>query len=160
MPSLLSASRARFTAGAALMIVVVSLAGCGDSGPKIVPASGIVTLDGKPLTYGHIQVMPTGWRPASGSIGPDGRFTLTTTDPGDGCVVGTHPVVILAGESTSPETMKWHAPKKYADSETSNLTVTITEATDDLKIDLTWAGGKPFTEKFAKEGGTEFMGSN
>ena len=152
------AGRARLTAGAALA-ALVGLTGCGEGGPKIVPVSGIVLIDGQPLTYGHIQVIPTGWRPASGRIGGDGRFTLTTTVSGDGCAVGTHPVAILAGESLTPETMKWHAPKRYADIATSGLTVTITGPTDDLKIELKSDGGKP-PVKGVKEGGTELQGFN
>ncbi len=151
------AGRARSLAGAALAAVVVGLAGCGDGGPPIVPVSGVVTIDGQPLTYGHVQVIPTGWRPASGRIGGDGRFTLTTTVAGDGCAVGTHPVAVLAGESLTSETMKWHAPPKYADIKTSNLTVTITGPTDDLKIELKSDGsGKP--SKGTREGGTENSG--
>ena len=148
--------RARLIGGAALTALIV-LAGCGDSGPEIVPVSGTVTIDGKPLTYGQIQVLPSGWRPAHGKIEADGRFTLTTTESGDGCVVGTHPVVILSGESLNAESMKWHAPKKYADAKASGLTATVTGPTDDLKLELTWAGGKPFVEKFEKEGGVEFQ---
>jgi hypothetical protein len=156
MPRTLPAGRARLTAGAALAAVLVALTGCGSGGPKIVPVSGIVLIDGHPLTYGHIQVLPDGWRPASGRIGADGRFTLTTTASNVGCAVGTHPVAILAGESLTPETMKWHAPQKYADITTSDLKVTITGPTDDLKIELKSDGGKP--NKSVKEGGTELQG--
>jgi predicted small lipoprotein YifL len=46
------AGRARLTAGAALA-ALVGLTGCGEGGPKIVPVSGIVLIDGQPLTYGH-----------------------------------------------------------------------------------------------------------
>ena len=66
MPLTLPVRRARLTAGAALAVVFLALAGCGDGGPKIVPVSGIVLIDGQPLTYGHVQVIPEGWRPASG----------------------------------------------------------------------------------------------
>jgi hypothetical protein len=130
------------------------MAGCGDSGPKIVPASGIVLIDGQPLTYGHIQVLPDGWRPASAKIGPDGRFTLTTTVTGDGCAMGTHPVAILASESITPENTKWHAPKHYADAKTSTLTVTINGPTTDLKVELS-SGGKGSVDKTGRERGTE-----
>ena len=156
MPSAL-AGRTRFSAGAALVAAVASLAGCGDGGPKIVPVSGIVLIDGQPLTYGHVQVIPAGWRPASGRIGGDGRFTLTTTTTGDGCAVGTHPVAVLASESITPESTKWHAPQRYADVKTSNLTVTISGPTDDLKIELKSDGGKS-SEKKDREGGTENQG--
>lgn len=150
------AGRARLAAGAALMIAILGAAGC-DGGPKVVPVSGVVFLDGQPLTYGHIQVIPAGFRPASGRLDGAGRFTLTTTAQGDGCAVGTHPVVILASESITPENTKWHAPQKYADVSTSNLTVTITGPTTDLKIELTSDGSmKP--GKTVKEGGTENQG--
>jgi hypothetical protein len=143
----------------ALAVALCALPGCGDSGPKVVPVSGTVTIDDKPLTYGYVQVLPDGWRPATGRIGADGRFTLTTTAEGDGCAVGTHPVAILASESVGPDAMKWHAPKQYADPATSKLNVTISGPTSDLKIELKWNGGKPFTEKFQKEGGTEHTGA-
>lgn len=147
----------RMLCGAALAAALVGLVGCGDSGPKIVPVSGTVFIDGQPLTYGHIQVVPTGWRPASGRIGADGRFTLTTTEPNDGCAVGTHAVAILAGESITPENTKWHAPQRYADAKSSNLSVTITGPTTDLKIELT-SGGKVSAKDAAKERGTENEG--
>src|SRR3954453_660077 len=105
MSRTLPAGRARLVVGATLAAAFLAVVGCGGGGPKIVPVSGIVLIDGQPLTYGHVQVIPTGWRPAPGRIGGDGRFTLTTTASGDGCAVGTHPVAVLAGESVNSETM-------------------------------------------------------
>jgi hypothetical protein len=147
-------------AGAVLLAPLLGLVGCGDGGPKIVPVSGVVLIDGKPLDYGHIQVIPTGWRPASGGIGSDGRFTLSTTVPGDGVAVGTHPVAILAGESITSEQMVWHAPEKYADIKTSNLTVTISGPTNDLKIELQSDGtqGPVKPKRKVQEGGSENTG--
>lgn len=156
MPRTLPAGRARLTAGAALGAVLLAATGCGGGGPKIVPVSGVVLIDGQPLTYGHVQVLPTGWRPASGRIDANGRFTLTTTAANDGCAVGTHTVVVLAGESITPETMKWHAPQRYADPATSGLTVTISGPTDDLKIELKGDGGARPAQKGPVEGGSEF----
>ena len=66
-------------------------------------------------------------------------------------------VAILAGESISPENTKWHAPQRYADIQTSNLTVTITGPTNDLKIELKSDGGKS-VERKDREGGTENSG--
>jgi hypothetical protein len=141
---------------AAVVAFSLTLAGCGESGPKIVPVSGTVTIDGQPLTYGHVQVLAAGWRPASGRLDGSGRFTLTTTEPNDGCAVGTHPVVVLAGESINETTMKWHAPSKYADASTSNLTVTISGPTDDLKIELKSDGSMKPSKPVRGEGGSEF----
>lgn len=151
----LPAGRARVLAGAAFTVVALALTGCG-GGPKIVPVSGSVTIDGQPLAYGHVQILPEGWRPASGRLDGSGRFTLTTTTPNDGCPVGTHPAVVLAGESITPETMKWHAPSKYADVKTSGLTVEITGPTTDLKIALKSDGTMKPSKPVRGEGGSEF----
>jgi len=127
-----------------LMLVVT--VGCGDARPKRVPVSGHVLIDGKPLTFGFIRLVPENGRPATGEIGPDGRFTLTTFEPGDGAVLGTHPVTIFALEQLSSTRQKWHAPKKYTDPKTSGLTATVDRPTDSLRIKLSWEGGKPFIE--------------
>jgi hypothetical protein len=129
--------------------LAVLAAGCG--GPKVVPVSGRVLIDGQPVEHGFVRVSPDGYRAATGKLGPGGRFTLTTTDPDDGCLVGTHPTEVIALETLGPGAQKWHAPKAYGDPSTSNLTVTVTGPTDDLTIDLSWGGGKPFIERFGKE---------
>ena len=98
-----------------------------------------------------MQIAPDGFRAASGPIGADGRFRLTTLKPNDGCLVGTHPVAVVGVQSINGTSQRWHAPKKYADITSSNLTVSIEGETDSLTINLTWAGGKPFVERFSKE---------
>ena len=67
-----------------LLICCLFACGC-DSGPKLVPISGQVKIDGKPLEMGVVMVWVKGYRPASGPIGKDGRFQLMTHTPGDGC---------------------------------------------------------------------------
>ncbi len=141
----------RFFCATTLIVALTALSGCGDSGPAIVPVSGVVMIDGQPLTSGFVMVAPQGQRAASGTIGPDGRFTLTTKKPNDGCYVGTHTVMVTATETINDLSRKWLAPEKYADAAKSGLTLTITEATENAKLELTWAGGKPYVEKFEKE---------
>ena len=133
-----------------LTLLSTVIHGC-DSGPKLVQVSGIVLIDGKPLPLGFVQVAPADYRAASAKINPDGTFTLTTNEPNDGCVKGTHPVAIIALEPLGPSSQKWHAPKKYNSTETSGLTITVDKPTKDLKIEITWSGGKPFLDKFEKE---------
>lgn len=136
-------------------LVLVSLwtlpSGCSDSRPKRVAVSGQVLIDGAPLQYGFVQVVPENDRPASGKIGPDGRFTLTTFEPEDGCVLGTHKVAVIANESIDPQSQKWHAPKSYIDVLNSGLSVEVVEPTDQLVIELTWGDGEPFVERFDSE---------
>jgi hypothetical protein len=126
------------------------LSGCG--GPKLVPVSGTVTIDGQPLTGGYIFVMPKDARAAGGKIDSQGRFTLTTTDEGDGCKPGTHAVTVTAKEHLSPTRVKHLIPPKYAQPDTSETTVTIDGPTDNLAIALTWAGGKPYIESYDGQG--------
>jgi len=128
-------------------LAVAATVGCGDGRPRRVPVSGQVLIDGQPLTYGYVRVIPIDARPATAQIGPDGRFMLKTFEDGDGAVLGTHPVTVSANEYLSETSQRWHAPKKYADPGTSGLTATIDGPTDSLVINLTWDGGKPFVER-------------
>lgn len=134
-----------------LAMVASTMTGCG-RGVKLVKVSGKVMIDGKPLERGFVQVIPKDSRAASGEIGQDGKFTLTTFDNGDGCVLGNHTVTVLANESKGPTALHWYAPKKYSDPATSGLTLDIQAATDTADINLSWEGGKPYTETFSDEG--------
>ena len=141
----------RFARGPVIMLVVllVSLAmvGCGDGRPERLEVSGQVLIDGQPLTYGSVRFVPKGARASSGRLDENGRFTLTCYGDEDGVVPGVHQVEVNAAESLSGSKNYWHAPKIYARFRTSPLTQEITESTDALVINLTWDGGKPFTER-------------
>jgi hypothetical protein len=129
------------------VLAAVVLSGCGDSLPSRVPVSGHVLIDGKPLELGTIQVIPAKDRPATGELGPVGRFTLSTFKDGDGCVLGKHRVAVISREIKSPTSQLWHAPKKYIRPDTSGLEVEVSGPTDKLEINLKWEGGKPFLEQ-------------
>jgi len=131
---------------------VLFTAGCGDGRPQRVPIAGKVLIDGQPLEQGFIQVVPANDRSASSVIGPDGSFRLTTYTPDDGCVLGNHRVAIIANTNQGATAMKWLAPKEYADALTSGLTLDVTEARDNVEINLQWNGGALFVETFANEG--------
>jgi len=134
-----------------LMVGLSVLAGCGAKGPETFPVSGQVLIDGEPLTHGFVQVVPNDARAAQAPIGEDGTFTLTSFENGDGCAPGTHPVAIIAVETLSPTSQKWHAPKKYMSPDTSGLTITVPQETDKVTLELTWDGAEPFVENFAAE---------
>ncbi len=113
--------------------------GCGDSRPDIVPVSGQVLIDGEPLASGvagFIQVIPLEGRAATGAINPEtGRFTLSTWEEGDGCLKGTHPVVVLMEQMVGFDSVSL-IPEDYTDLESTPLQVTIEEPTDSLVIEL------------------------
>ncbi len=135
-----------------MLLCAVACLGCGDGRPKRVPISGKVRIDGKPLERGFIQVVSATDRAATGEIGADGAFRLTTYEDNDGCVLGKHTVVVIANENQGPYALKWHAPKEYSNAATSDATLEVTGPRDDVVIDLSWKGGAPFVEKFENEG--------
>ena len=139
-------SRSRACAALAL-VALASTAGCSEGLPARVPVSGVVLIDGKPLTRGSIMVIPAGERAAGGDIGADGRFSLTTYQLNDGVVPGTHRVAIQSNEHIGERDTRWLAPKKYKDPAASGLTVTIDKPINDLTINITWDGKKPFVER-------------
>lgn len=128
---------------AAALVLSLSATGCGPSRPAVVPTAGIVTLDGKPLAGGFVRVVPAASRPATGEIGPDGRFTLGTFAEADGCVPGTHGVEVIGPLPAGGETAAAvpaptvTVPGRYRAAETSGLTITVTGPTRDLTISLT-----------------------
>jgi hypothetical protein len=69
--------------------------GCGSKYPPTAPVSGKITINGKPVTQGRISFHPTtGERPALANIQPDGSYSLTTFERGDGALLGHHKVSI------------------------------------------------------------------
>jgi hypothetical protein len=112
--------------------------GCGDGRPRIVPTSGQVLMNGKPLTghVGFIRVVPAGSRAATGQIDPaDGRFTLTTYETGDGCVEGTHRAAVIVN-TTIGNRLVWIVPERYGNDSTSGLTVTVDGEKADVEVRL------------------------
>jgi hypothetical protein len=112
-----------------------------------VPVSGVVLIDGQPLTRGHVKFVPSHGRPSVGKIGEDGKFTLTCFDGGDGAIPGTHRVQVAANRIISNNKIEWFAPSKYADFRTSGLEIQVVEPVDNLTIELTSGGQKlPYIE--------------
>jgi hypothetical protein len=129
----------------AISLTALILAGC-DSRSQRVPVAGQVLIDGKPLETGFIWIEPDSDRAAVGQIDASGRFRMTTYDDHDGCVLGTHRVAVASTKALGTERTLHLIPPKYRESSKSELTVTIDGPTEDLKIELTWAGGAPYVE--------------
>lgn len=132
---MLPTSRLRVVLGPLLVFAAV---GCGTGRPAVVPASGRVLMNGKPLVGvgGFVRVVPVNARVAIGAIDKaTGGFTLTTFERDDGCVRGTHGVAVIAN-AMEGERLVWILPEKYADAATSGLTVTVDGPSADLTIEL------------------------
>lgn len=126
-----------------LLLGLVLTVGCDDGRPDLVPVSGQVLIDGKPLKFGSIRISPSDARSASGKLDEEGRFTLKTFEDGDGVLLGKHQASVSSGEYVSEPITFWHAPEKYNRSATSGLTVDIEGPTDALVVELSWDGDKP-----------------
>jgi hypothetical protein len=143
--------------GFAIAICVAS-SGCGDGRPSRVPVSGQVLIDGKPLTRGTITFVPPEGRASSGKLDESGHFTLSCFETGDGAVIGTHKISITSAEGINEAKTRWFAPKKLADHRTSGLSQQVTGPLEDLKINISWEGGREFVEEFVGVEGEDFRG--
>jgi hypothetical protein len=131
-----------------MLAAQIASVGCSDGRPDRVPVSGQVLIDGEPLKFGKVRFIPADHRASRGKLDANGRFTLSCFTENDGAVVGRHKVEIAAFEMVNPDLIRWHAPKKYRDEQTSELTQEITGPTDSVIINLTWDGGHPFDEAY------------
>jgi hypothetical protein len=126
--------RRRLAAG--LLLGGLAAAGCG--GKKTYPVEGQVVVKGGGVPAealaGYVvtfesEVEKVG---ATGSVGKDGTFRMTTTKNGDGAVAGKHRVSLI------PET--WDAkmvlPSRYHRLETSGLEVTVEPRTNEITLEV------------------------
>lgn len=127
-------------------VTIILFSGCSDGRPERVLVSGNVFIDGKPLTHGSIMLVPKGGRPSMANLNERGHFTLGCYDREDGTVRGRYAVKVMGAQAIGEDTVRWFAPKKYADCSTSGLEVEIDAPTDQLRIDLSWNGGAPFVD--------------
>jgi len=101
-----------------------------------------VRIDGKPLTEGSVRFIPVGGgRPSITGIGSGRRFDFGK----EGVVVARNRIEVIASKQVGQSGYRWYAPEKYSSYATSGLEQEITEPKDDVTINLTWGGGKPFT---------------
>ncbi len=123
---------------------VLGCAPKGISHPKTIPVKGKVTYQGKPLTQGTVNFLPEDSWPAIGEIQPNGEYTLSTFEKGDGAVLGFHRVVIFSTDANprlmpgSPhyKTPKELIPKKYTTAESSGLEAIVEPGTKAIDFEL------------------------
>lgn len=131
-----------------LSFVLVGMAGCG--GPKPIPVSGKVTLDGKAVANCGVLFIPVAGQDraltelASGETDAQGQFTLNM-QKGSGAMPGNYHVTIvkqetlgMIGSVPGPNgvRIKWIVPRKYSTPETSGLQRTVSPQEHDFVFDL------------------------
>lgn len=110
--------------------------------PKVSPGGGIVNYKGKPVEGATLVFSPeNGTHAATGVTDANGRFKLSTFNPGDGAVAGKYQVTVTKVEMP-PQTAapashdeptpakappKFLVPEKYSKPEASDLTAEVTD---------------------------------
>ena len=129
----------------------VLIIGCGPKGPDVVPVSGTVTKNGKPVPGLFINFEPGDGRPSWAQTDSEGKFVVKYDATMDGAKVGTHKVwfiwkpvdpkdqmieegFVKGKSSKTPEVRE--ILKKYGDVKTSPLSIEIKQATPNLEIKL------------------------
>jgi hypothetical protein len=116
---------------AGIISLALALAGChGSTSYDWTPyqVKGRVLLaSGRPLTAGRVTfVSSDGVLPsASGDIGADGKFALSTRAPGDGAVPGRYKVRIEPAQGRNRRPTRPIYPLKYIDEDSSDLFITV-----------------------------------
>ena len=133
--------------GAAFVFAAGVLSGCGQSGPKLYPVKGRVTLtDGSPVKYGQIILHAdaskgnTTKEVSQGTI-RNGEYTIMT-GAREGAPPGAYRVSIEAADEVdekNPYFTRWFAHEKYVNPDTSKLTMEVVESPEpgryDFKLD-------------------------
>jgi len=89
-----------------LLTAALALSGCGsNNGLTLGRVQGKVTYKGEPLKYGTVSFVPdttkgTNGPIAMGNIKDDGTYILSTSDAGDGAVVGHHKISVVGLDPT------------------------------------------------------------
>jgi hypothetical protein len=136
----------------ALTVILIEVTGCGGKdSPPLVPVSGVVLYEGKPLIEHAITFNPVGSTPGSGSIGgtgTDGRFSLTDVRGESGAYVGEYRVSFYPTPSGSALDNPANAvkltvnvlPGSYIDSSNSPVRATVGESGGSIQIALNKSG--------------------
>ena len=127
---------ARFVSSSLLLAMLLCL-GCGPAPVKLVPVTGKVTIQGMPLPYGTITLVPnadsgnTGKSQPFGNVSAEGTYAIMT-DGKPGAPLGAYRVTISATKlSTAADGNKpsvWAASQDYLDASKSGLTLMVVEA--------------------------------
>jgi len=133
------------------------VAGCS-KGLELIPVTGSVTLDGKPIAGATVTFAPkAGGLPATGVTDDEGRFDLTTSPHGRGAMPGDYSVVvsllrykniptsvkpsgdeedITSGSGAGEPEIEVIVPVKYNNPATSGLSATVQAGNSEFKFAL------------------------
>ena len=116
-----------------IAMLAVGAVGCKNQPelPPLADASGTVTLDGRPLPRGVVQLIPDGSKGTEGPVGTgeiegNGQFTISTLGV-RGAIVGHHRIRVISTEVPTSERPDPPSiiPNKYNLAHRSGLTAEV-----------------------------------
>lgn len=124
---------------AILLAVVFFMSGCGASSdsPPTGTVTGVVTLDGKPLSGVVVSFSPevgTLGQPSLAATDGEGRYELKYNATTKGAVVGSHKVSVTTPTEGPDPKFKDPIPKKY--NSKTELTEKVTAGDNIINLDL------------------------
>lgn len=127
-------------------IFLVSLVGCGEGGPDVIPVSGTVRLGDAPLTGATVLFTPlAGGRPSAAVTDAEGRYELVYSQERAGALPGEHHVTISTYRGGDPDLniapSKERVPSRYNLHSDLKKTVSLDSPSHDF--DLTAMGREP-----------------
>ncbi len=128
------------------LMLLLSNAGCGGGGGgeqyDVVPVSGVVTCEGKPVANAGVNFTPIAeegraegrpGRPALAITDEQGRFRLSTYGDYDGAIVGSHRVTVgLDSQSEDGQS----DPNKGFPCRNSSQEVLVFKGMEEIQIDF------------------------
>ena len=124
-------------------ILILSLTGCGGGGepiPELAEVTGIVTMDGTPLSNAKVifepqQASENGRRRASSATTQsDGSYALEYNSDASGATPGSHKVMILKMPDNPDDAGTQLVPAKYNDK--TELTAEVKTGENSFNFDL------------------------
>ena len=110
-----------------VLLVTTAVVGCGS---PYQPITGEATCDGSPLPHGRITFYQQGHRDVIGSIDNGKIVDVTTSNTGDGMLLGEYRVGIYSfiRKPVGMELVPSAIDKKYNSPSTSGLTIDVTRS--------------------------------
>jgi hypothetical protein len=101
---------------------------------KFKDGSDVASLANYEIAFEHEESKTS----ATGQIGPDGTFTVSTFGSGDGALPGKHKVIITPPTSPDPDKppQKSKLPAKYENFDSSDLFVEIKPGRNPVELEL------------------------
>ncbi len=85
----------RITLWSSVFVISIAIHGCSNGDPKVVPVSGKVMLNGKPVSGASVTFSQEGApRNAFGETDAEGNYRLTTYKSNDGAIPGENKIAV------------------------------------------------------------------